>query len=68
MTTHSTREPRAIEDVPQKGTFTPHEAADILAVSLSSVYNYCDEGRLAYVAAGSRRITRESIIQCLKPR
>jgi len=55
-----------INELPNKSLLLPAEVAQVLRVSVASVYRLCDEDKLkAMKVRGSRRITKESVINFL---
>jgi len=56
-----------INKLPAKSLLTPREVAKFFSVTLRTVYNWCEEGKLKYVKVGGViRIYRFSIIEIIK--
>ena len=55
-------------DIPTKRLFRPDEVAKIFDVSVKTVYNWCDCGKLDFlrIAGRTMRIERECIIKIIR--
>jgi excisionase family DNA binding protein len=54
--------------IPEKRTFRPGEVADILQVSIPTIYRWCESGKLDFVRIGPRlmRIKRECVVKIIR--
>lgn len=56
-----------INKLPAKSLLTPREVAKFFSVTLRTVYNWCEEGKLRYTKLGAIiRIYRFSVIEMIK--
>ena len=55
-------------DIPEKRRFRPAEVAELLGVSLPTVYRWCESGKLGFIRIGPRlmRIERECVISVIR--
>ena len=58
----------SVIDIPEKRLFRPDEVAKIFDVSVKTVYNWCDCGKLEFmrVAGRTMRIERDCIIKIIR--
>lgn len=54
--------------IPEKRLFRPDEVAKIFDVSVKTVYNWCDSGKLEFlrVAGHTLRIERKCVIEIIR--
>ena len=54
-------------DIPEKRMFRADEVAEILDVSLPTVYRWCEHGKIDFIRiGGSIRIKRECVVSVIK--